>query len=233
MSLKCFFFSLLIGFFLLETFADAQVYEKKIFEYVRMVSEGNCSQVATKLPEIMRKIPHSAGVFYLEGLIATRGDEAIKYFSVITDSFPRSDWADDALARLFEYHQNVGNPREAERNYERLKTEYPASPYLTTNYLRNIRFLQDQSPKEQGREYAVQIGAFSIRENAEKLQQRFASEGYNVDIYENLLDGKSLLYLVWIGSYYTEGEAQQVLLEIKSKYKTIGVVRMRSSWKKW
>ncbi len=214
-------------------FVSAQMYERKIIEYVRMVSKGQSIQVASKLPDLKRKIPRSAGLIYVEGLVATRGDEAIRCFSIIADSFPHSEWADDALARLFEYHQNSGKPNEAEENFERLRSEYPASPYLSTNYLRDIRFSDYQPQQERGNDYAVQIGAFSIRENAEKLQQRFSSEGYNADVYENLLDGKNLLFLVWVGSFGNNEEAQRVQGEIKAKYNIDGLIRMRSSWKKW
>jgi hypothetical protein len=214
-------------------FVSAQMYERKIIEYVRMVSKGQSIQVASKLPDLKKKIPRSAGLIYIEGLVATRGDEAIRCFSIIADSFPHSEWADDALARLFEYHQNSGEPNEAEGNFERLRSEYPASPYLSTNYLRDIRFSDYQPQQEQGNDYAVQIGAFSIRENAEKLQQRFSSEGYNADVYENLLDGKNLLFLVWVGSFSNNEEAQRVQGEIKAKYNIDGLIRTRSSWKKW
>ena len=212
---------------------NAQTYERKIIEYVRMISKGQSIQVASKLPDLKKKIPRSAGLIYVEGLIATRGDEAIRCFSIIADSFPNSEWADDALARLFEYHQYSGSPNEAEGNFERLRSEYPSSPYLSTNYLRDIRFANYRPQQEQGNDYAVQIGAFSIRENAEKLQQRFLTEGYKVDIYENLLDGKNLLYLVWIGSFGTEEEAQRIQIEVKTKYNIDGLIRMRSAWKKW
>jgi hypothetical protein len=211
----------------------AQTYERKIIEYVRMISKGQTEQVASKLPDLKKKIPRSAGLIYVEGLVASNGDEAIRCFSIIADSFPHSEWADDALARLFEYHQNSGSPNEAEGNFERLRTEYPASPYLSTNYLRDVRFANYHSQQVQGGDYAVQIGAFSIRENAEKLQQRFLAEGYNVDIYENLLDGKNLLYLVWIGSFNNENEAQRIQTEVKTKYNIDGLIRMRSAWKRW
>jgi len=214
-------------------FVKAQTYERKIIEYVRMISKGQSVQVASKLPDLKKKIPRSAGLIYVEGLIATKGDEAIRCFSIIADSFPHSEWADDALARLFEFNQNSGSLTEADGNFERLRSEHPSSPYLTTNYLRDIRFANYQPHEDSGNDYAVQIGAFSIRENAEKLQQRFNSEGYKSDVYENFLDGKNLLFLVWVGSFNNQQEADNLRSEIKEKYNIDGLIRMRSSWKKW
>jgi tetratricopeptide (TPR) repeat protein len=211
----------------------AQLYERKIIEYVRLISEGKSELVGNRLPELEKKIPRAAGLIYIEGLVATNGEEAIKCFKVIADSFPRSDWADDALARLFEYNQNTGNYTEAEQDYNRMKAEYPKSTYLTSNYLQDMRFSKPQHTESQGNEFAVQIGAFSLKENAEKLYNRFRNEGYKVDVYENLLDGKNLLYLVWIGSYTTLEDAQRIQAELKAKYSFDSVIRTRSSWKKW
>jgi hypothetical protein len=225
----------LVLFFILtaHSFSIAQLYERKITEYVRLVSEGKSELVGNRLQELERKIPRAAGIIYLEGLIATNGDEAIRCFRVIADSFPRSDWADDALARLFEYNQSTGNYAEAEQNFNRIKSEYPKSTYITSNYLHNVRFSEPPQTEHGGNEYAVQIGAFSLKENAEKLYGRFRNEGYKVDIYENLLDGKNLLYLVWIGSYTTLEDAQRIQAELKKKYNYESVIRPRSSWKKW
>lgn len=221
------------------TTSIAQIYEKKIFEYIRLISEGQSEAVAPKISDLKKKIPRSAGIIYIEGLIATDEDESIRCFNIIADSFPRSEWADDALARLFEYHFRVGTSTEAEASFQKLHSKYPSSPYLTTGYIQQERLAQDsytynkEKPRMQGQEYAIQIGAFSIKQNAEKLKKRFSSDGYDANLYENFIDGKNLLYLVWIGAFNTAEEAQPMLQEINKKYNIEGVLRMRSLWKKW
>ncbi|MDI6767534.1 MAG: SPOR domain-containing protein [Bacteroidota bacterium] len=217
----------------------AQVYERKIFEYVRLISEGQSEAVAPKISDLKKKIPRSAGIIYIEGLIATDEDESIRCFSIIADSFPRSEWADDALARLFEYHFHVGTSTEAEASFQKLYSKYPSSPYITTGYIQQERLepknytFNEEKSQILGQEFAVQVGAFSIRENAEKLRAKFSADGYQADIYENLLDGKNLLYLVWIGSFKNPEHAHKTLLEIKAKYNIECVIRQRSGWKKW
>ena len=213
-----------------------QLHERKIIEYVRMVSEGKSDEVTSKLPGLKTKFPHTAGVFYIEGLVAVNGDEAVRCFHVIADSFPGSEWADDAMARLFEYHIRVGEPRQAELNFRRLQKDFPESPYLTTGYLQQERLSSDSftfAPKNQGQIWAIQIGAFAIKNNAENLRAKVAADGYLVNVYENLLDGKNLLYLVWVGMFATPDEAKMLLKEIKDRYNIDGVLRVRQSWKKW
>ena len=215
------------------------LYEKKVVEFIKLVSKGHSDQVTSKFQDFQKKIPRTAGLIYLEGLITSDGENAIRYFHVVVDSFPKSEWADDAMARLFEYYFNTGQQDNANHYFNQLVSEYPTSPYVTTNYIRDISTSANNTsstgnPKEnQGNEYAIQIGAFSKRENAEKLQMKFSSEGYRVDIFENLLDGRNLLYLVWIGNFSTQEEAQKLIKELKVKYNIDGVIRLRSSWKKW
>lgn len=217
----------------------SQVYERKIFEYVRLISEGQSESVAPKISDLKKKIPRSAGIIYIEGLIAGDEDESIRCFNIIADSFPRSEWADDALARLFEYHFRVGSSTEAEASIQKLYSKYPSSAYITTGYIQQERLTPDnytfnkETPRMQGQEYAIQIGAFSIRENAEKLKKRLSADGYNTNIYENFLDGKNILYLVWVGAFNTAEETRPILQEIKKRYNIEGVLRMRSLWKKW
>ncbi|MBI5022380.1 MAG: SPOR domain-containing protein [Ignavibacteriales bacterium] len=188
---------------------------------------------------MQRKIPRTAGIIYVEGLIASNENESIRCFRTIVDSFPRSEWADDALARLFEYNLQSGTFAEAEQSFKKLENTYPSSPYVTTGYLNQQRTNQDSfssrnnQPRAKGEEWAVQIGAFSLKENAVKLQQKLVANGYRSTVYENLLDGKNLLYLVWVGTFDTADEARPLLKELKTKFNINGVLRMRTSWKKW
>ena len=87
------------------------------------------------------------------------------------------------------------------------------------------------APEREGEEYAIQIGAFSAKRNAERLWRKFSTEGYHVDIYENLPDGKNLLYLVWVGSFRSREEAKQEIREIKKKFNIEGTLATRAAWK--
>jgi len=86
----------------------------------------------------------------------------------------------------------------------------------------------DTSSENAVKEYAIQVGAFAKKENAERLKKRIQTAGYRVDIYENLLDGQRLLYLVWVGVYLSEESAQPDVAVIKSKFKIDGVIRPRT-----
>ena len=78
-------------------------------------------------------------------------------------------------------------------------------------------------------DYAIQVGAFAKKSNAFKLQRRLLETGYRVDVYEDHLPGKSLLYLVWIGSNNSIEATYALWQDIKIQYQINGVLRMRSA----
>lgn len=86
----------------------------------------------------------------------------------------------------------------------------------------------DSTTHKAVKEYGIQVGAFSKKKNAIRLQQKIQAAGYRVDIYENFIDGKQLLYLVWVGIYLSEEDAQPDLTAIKSNFNIDGVIRPRT-----
>ena len=219
-------------------FLQAQQTKKQIIEYVRMISMGHEDQVTSKLPQLRTNFQNNPSFSYVEGLLATDGVTAIQCFRFVADSFPSNEWADDALVRLAEIYGASGKRQPMEESIDRLHSRYPQSPYILTNYASHItegsgEAASSDAANQSGAEYAIQVGAFSVRSNAEKLQQRLSVDGYRVDIFENFLDGKNLLYLVWIGSFKTMRDAQEGLSTIQSKTGIKGILRTRSSWKRW
>ena len=80
--------------------------------------------------------------------------------------------------------------------------------------------------------YAVQFGAFSVQENAERLVSLLKSKGIDAIIYDNLIDGKRLLYLVWVGRF---DRAEDAILEIRRVEELTGirgVLREQMIWRR-
>lgn len=81
-------------------------------------------------------------------------------------------------------------------------------------------------------EFTVQVGAFTKEGNARRLAKKFRADGWSVDLFDNVLEGKNLVHLVWIGSYSSLEEAHQQQALIEKRYKIRGVIRQRTGWKK-
>jgi len=81
--------------------------------------------------------------------------------------------------------------------------------------------------------YAIQVGAFSFLDNAERLQRALKQKGFNAVIYENLLDGKNLLHLVWVGRFDVKEDAWPTIKKIERLTGIRGVLREQMIWRRW
>lgn len=94
------------------------------------------------------------------------------------------------------------------------------------------------APAPPGREgkivavYAVQAGAFAVRENADKLVSLLKSKGLNAVIHENLIDGRHLLHLVWVGRFDRAEDAIAEIARIEELTGIRGVLREQMIWRK-
>ena len=65
--------------------------------------------------------------------------------------------------------------------------------------------------------FRIQVGAFSVRDNANKKQDYFEERGYPTEIKTREITA-GYLYIVRVGAYENYNEAKSALAELKSKY---------------
>lgn len=222
-----------------QTNIDALVTSK-----VRMLEEGKATQVKLELPDLVAKYPNHPGVLYLQGLLATNAAEAAKYYQMVLDNFPKSEWADDALYRIYLYYYSLGLARTAELKMQQLRKDYPYSPYArggaTTAQVNPEDgkeeppmptptppppVIPEGGPPPSGA-YALQVGAFASIENAMRMKSFFEELGYSVDVQNKVRGGRSL-HLVWVGSFSTSEEARRFGAEIKAKHNIESIIVTR------
>ena len=109
---------------------SAQTTDDEVRSNIQLLDKGEVDQVRKALPDLTAKYQNNAGVIYLEGRLATNGIEAVKFYQSVVDNFPKCEWADDALYRIYQYYNAMGLKRTAEAKLEQLKTEYPNSPHV-------------------------------------------------------------------------------------------------------
>ena len=206
---------------------------QSVDESVKLIAIGQAEagRILLPRPGDVRK----PDLYYLRGLMAADGRVAMQFFSVIVDSFATNEWADDALARMLEYQDRTGDRRAAHSSLTQLRTQYPASPYIRKAYFRDAAYLPGDSSLVASRtdvesEFSIQVGAFAVPENAKKYQKIFQAEGYETSVYENFLDGKNLLYLVWVGSFRAREDADETIQSIRTKHRINPILRTRMSW---
>ncbi len=101
-----------------------------ITTYLSRVEKGEADAVRSELPALLTKYPNNPGVLYLQGVLTTDGTEAVRIYQSIVDNFPRSEWADDALYKVYQFYYSIGLYRTAEIKLHQLEAEYPQSKYL-------------------------------------------------------------------------------------------------------
>ena len=107
----------------------AQKAEPDIKKYVAAINNGNADEVRREIPVLVTKYPNNPGVLYLQGLVTREGSEAIRTYQSIVDNFPESEWADDALYRIYQFYYALGLYRTAEIKMAQLVEKFPDSPY--------------------------------------------------------------------------------------------------------
>jgi len=220
--------------------AKGQSPDDEIRSAIEKIDAGATDSVRAILPDLVAKYQNNPGIMYIQGRLATDGIEAVKFYQGIVDNFPKSEWADDALYRIYQYYYSLGLYRTADLKMQQLKKDYPSSQYLTGKVEAKLPQQEEAPVKLPQKEivppdtrqttqpapiptpvsqpYVVQVGAFSTAAKAEKQKSFFEDRGYPVEVTNKIRAGKSF-YLVWVGNFKNVEEARAVVQEIKKKYK--------------
>jgi len=210
--------------------------EPDIRHRLEMIEKGQAEAVRAELPSLMTNYQNNPGVMYLQAVLTTDGTEAAKLYQNIVDNFPKSEWGDDALYKLYQYYYSIGLYKTADQKLTQLKEEYPFSAYAAE---KNSIVEEKQATKEKptvtkpkgtvpkfATNFTVQVGAFSTLENASELKTKFEKEGFQSNIFTIVSHGKKL-HKVWVGEFQTYDEARRFTAEIKSKFNLTSIVVSR------
>ncbi len=223
-----------------------------IRDNIARVDKGQADDVKKILPDLIAKYQNTPGILYLQGRLASDGIESVKFYQSVVDNFPKSEYADDALFRIYQYYYALGLYKTADLKLQQLKKDYPRSPHAAGNANIAVPQEEDQPAVNIAKKdtaitdtpkvalgdsmpvspvpsaavtssYTLQVGAFSTVANAEKQKNFFDDLGYQTEITNKVRSGRSL-YLVWVGNFKTQTEAMQLGKEVKAKYKITGIV---------
>ena len=209
-----------------------------IQRYLDMIQRGQADQVKVELPNLVARHQRHPGVIYLQGMLTSDGAEAAKVFQNVVDNFPESEWADDALYKVYQFYYSLGLYKTAEGKLAELRRKYPQSEYVTGKKPPTVAATPSPQPAVKatppdrqppkpavrpktvrtGSAYSVQIGAFRKMENASALRSFFQREGYDVEVRNKVRNGQSL-HAVWIGSFGSLEEARTFSQNLQARYK--------------
>jgi cell division protein FtsN len=214
--------------------ASGQSSEPDIQKRLEMIEKGQVDQVKAELQTLLTNYQNNPGVMYLQGVLTTDGTEAVKIFQSIVDNFPKSEWADDALYKLYQYYYSIGLYKTADQKLAQLKQDYPYSAYAVeqTSPQKESTTESPAVVKPKGTvqkfttNFTIQVGAFSTLPRAEELKNLFEGKGYSSNIFTMVSNGKKL-HKVWVGEFQSQEEAKRFAGEIKKKFSLESIVVAR------
>lgn len=214
--------------------------EVDIIDYLKEIEAGNKEKVLIEYSSLKKSHPADPSVMFLGAVLTENAQDALAVYRDILEKYPSSKYADASLYRIYSYHYALGFYDSAKLYLNRLKLEYPVSPYIKIAE-RNIPGKNDPlTPKEKTTvitektepekeirqpvyKYTIQAGAFSIEANAKNLKKEFEESGYFTEIKEKVVAGTTF-HVVYIGRFESEEEAKNFLTRINSEFKLEGRV---------
>ena len=208
-----------------------------IVPYLQQIENGQADEVRNDLIGLKEKYPNDPSVMFLEGVLTENGQKAVIIYQKVIDEYPDSKYADAALYRIYSYYYALGLYESATEKLNKLIADYPKSPYIKIakqNQLpSNPEITQEDEtviPKRKseyvnGTEYkfTIQAGAFSNKENAVSLKQKFEKSGIYSEIKDKLVAGTTF-HVVYVGKFVTELDAENFLETINVKFELSGRV---------
>lgn len=199
--------------------------DNSIQRMIAAVQLGSADSIRVFLPELIKTYPNEPGYVYLMALTESDGDKALRHFQTIVRSFPASEWADDALFRLYQYHYAIGAYKTADQYRSRLETEYPQSEHVAS-----MRSVQPDpgpvAPQAGSAGYSVQVGAYISREEAEDVLVEFKRFGYSGELRTKRIGGKTLI-AVWLGVFPSVEAARSFSGKLQSRHHRESIVVKR------
>jgi hypothetical protein len=212
--------------------------EIDIVPALQKIESGHIESAELLLNEFKSKSPNDPSVLFLDAVLTKDGTKALEKYSSFIEQYPKNQFADAALYRVFSYYYSLGYYKKASSYSERLKKDFPDSPYIrsidgslpssdspdiagtnTTSIQKpdttNVK--PEKSVDAKSYNFTIQAGAFIIAENAKNLCERLNKENYFTEITTREIGG-SLLNVVNVGKFETEKDAASVLTMLESKY---------------
>jgi tetratricopeptide (TPR) repeat protein len=228
---------ILLTFF--STFKIFAQEEIDIIPALQKIESGHIKSTELLLKDFKSTNPNDPSVLFLDAVMTKDGDQALNKYLAFIEKYPKNKFTDAALFRIFSYYYSLGHYKKAETYFERLKNDFPDSPYIQ-NVDKSIPLADSSETKTELTQasdsisvnpektadskkfyFTIQAGAFMNIENAKNLCENLNKEKYSTEITTREIGG-SLLNVVNVGKFQTEKEAEPVLTLLASKYNLKG-----------
>ncbi|MBL0175533.1 MAG: SPOR domain-containing protein [Ignavibacteria bacterium] len=191
---------------------------------MRLAESGRVEELRKGLADIEARFSEDPGYMYLAGRAEQDGDKAIQFYQTVANAHPSSEWADEALYRLYQYSYAIGAYSASDRYLSKLETEYPGTPLLRKD---RAAFGENGDKREStGAGFSVQVAAYDNRDDAEEYLREVGQWGYTAELRPKIVGGKRIA-AIWVGRFATRDEARNFAAKLKARHNTDGLVVRR------
>jgi len=184
-------------------------YEKGIEAYERGEFEVSRAHFRSFLLSHKEHPLYPDGLYYY-GRLERDGEEAKKIYLYLVAHYPDNKWAPHACFMVAKYHYANEDFDTGGNWLRKLISTYPESELADSS--RSL--LRRMVRREDGKKWAIQVGAFKDYGNARRAVRNLRNLGYPVVLVKRK-GSQTVLWLVRVGYYYERGEAlaAQTVLE--------------------
>lgn len=214
-------------------FQESFAQEVDIIPYLKKVEQGNIEEVKSELLNLKSDYPKSSNLIFLEAVLTENGQDAVALYQKLIDDHPKSRYADASLYRIYSYYFALGLYNTADKQLERLKKEYPESPYIKMTDVNAVKKddesptitnnVMEQNTTENDYHYTIQAGAFTNSANASGLKKEIENAGMISFIKEKNVAG-TVFNVVYIGKFTSRKEAEDFLPVANTRFRINGRV---------
>lgn len=224
---------------LFSALAAAQVSEQEVHRRLDMVHSGQLDRVRSEVNDWLKQSPNDPAVLYLDAYVTMNGDQAAKKYQAIVDHYPKSEWADDALYKVYQYYYAVGLYKTADAKLNQLNQQYPNSLFAQNEAKPSEIGIQKpagtaparpapvvEEPKETAAPAAVaspgaflvQVGVYSQEAKASETAQKMTEAvGRTAMVFSKQSGGKTV-YAVAFDGFTDEQAAKTYGSGLKAKF---------------
>lgn len=152
------------------------------------------------------------------GLSADGKEPRVVADHVMADS-PEDDPADFRVPVEPSYPALASGPRNSKKEKTTAALRNPPPPTRSTGKTASPRPVPPEKTAEgrSGRVYSVQVGAFRVKAQADRLAEKLEKKGYSVYIISEKAGSKGVLYKVRIGRYNKKADADSLSKKIRKR----------------
>lgn len=175
-------------------------------------------KLQTRLDEIEKKGGENNETRFFRTALTANGSEAIKIYLELFEK-SGSPLKNLLAIKLYQYYYARGFYIKATEYQKLAQKNFPVKREVAVEPVDNINKEVENREKTAKQIYMIQVGAFSVSQNANELASFFRNKKYNVNVVKRIIAGKEL-YCVWINGESEYGATEKIARDIKNKYQS-------------